>query len=1037
MIIYFNDIGIDLPVNDNSYRYRAIKGEHALTLYYSLPEHVEIPVGAYCEFEGETYTLESPENFKKHNTRNFEYTLIMESAQAKLGKYKFKDMTTRRLKFSLTAKPEEHLQMLVDNLNLRDGDWIVGNCVDSVEKVISYNHAFCNDALAQIAEAFETEWEVVGKTINLCKVEYNKDNPLSLSYGRGNGFKSGLGRSSANSAKPVEILFVQGGERNIDASKYGSLELLLPKEQAIGYDGEYFSNQDGFDETKARWYETDADGFSLRRSDKSLFSHAEDSLDCSNIYPSRIGTISTVEVIDAEKHFYDFIDNGIPANLDFEACLIEGETMTVIFQSGMLTGKEFEVKYKHAERRFEIVSQELDGRTMPDDVFRPAVGDTYAVFGMMMPEAYICDNDTQSGASWDMFREAVKYMYENEEQKFTFTGELDGIWSKKDWLNIGGKIKLGGYVLFTDNQFQPAGVLVRIIGIKDFINNPYSPQIELSNEVVSSSITSDLRKIETNEVIVDDLHKDAIQFTKRRFRDSQEIMSTLEDALLDRFTNSISPVAVQTMAMLVGDESLQFRFVNNTSNPVEVPHAVTYNVETKILTSPAGILQHLTIGINSLSSSHAVSEYRFWTLQEFNTPALTDRKKKYYLYAKVNKVDDTGVFYISETAISMEGVSGYYHLLMGILNSEYNDDRSYAPMYGFTEILPGRMTTDRVISADGKSFLDFVNNAFRVGNQNTAIDWNVTVANALSILNAAIKIGVADNTSGIQLNPDGSGSLGNGAVQWNNDPLNFIFQLADWLIKNGKITSQNTTSAGTPRAQLDGVNGAISFASDISTYTPTGGTKTLEQTIKLDSATGRVEARNKDGDVSYMDSRGIIANRAGMQALPISSGIELKAAMVALGNGNLAKDAYNNLGCVCGVYGDSSNSNSNPAPSYGGYFNKLRANGLILGARVLGGSSSQSITLTPSDSIVISTSTVQQIVYLPRGAYVGAIIFVRQWQGGSVRVYPPTGGKLYDDSSENAYFDITNGQIALFTFIGDYGTSPNFYPTWLMNKMGF
>ena len=44
----------------------------------------------------------------------------------------------------------------------------------------------------------------------------------------------------------------------------------------------------------------------------------------------------------------------------------------------------------------------------------------------------------------------------------------------------------------------------------------------------------------------------------------------LEDALLDNFTNSINPIAIQTMQMLVGDESLQFRFVNSKTNPVGV-----------------------------------------------------------------------------------------------------------------------------------------------------------------------------------------------------------------------------------------------------------------------------------------------------------------------------------------------------------------------------------------------------------------------------------------------------------------------------------
>jgi hypothetical protein len=682
---------------------------------------VEIPIGAYCIFEGQTYTLEAPENFKKHNTRNFEYTLILDSAQAKLFRYKFKDITTRKLKFYLTAKPVQHLEMLVENLNQRDAGWSIGTCIDAVEKVVSYNHAFCSDALSQIAEAFETEWEIVGKTINLGKVEYNKDNPLPLSYGRGNGFKSGVGRSNTDNTKPVEILFVQGGDRNIDTSKYGSTELLLPKNQTIGYDGQYFSNQEGYTASEARLYITDADGFSIRRSDKPLNLQNEDSLDCSHIYPSRVGNISAINVVDAENHFYDITDSSIPANLNFNDCLIEGETMTIIFQNGMLSGKEFDVKYIHADRRFEIVPQEIDGRTMPDDIFSPQVGQQYAVFGMMMPDAYICDNATKTGASWDMFREAVKYMYENEEYKFTFTGELDGIWAKKDWLNIGGKIKLGGYVLFTDNQFQPDGVLIRIVGIKDFIINPYSPHIELSNEIVGSSIASDLRKIETNEVIVEEMHKDALQFTKRRFRDSQETISMLEAALLNKFTNSISPIAVQTMNMLVGDESLQFRFVNSKTDPQEVSHNVSYNGTQKILTSPGGIIQHLTLGINSISSSH---EYKFWTMSEFNSSVLTDGTKKYYLYAKVSKMAQTGVFLVSETAISIDSDANYYHLLMGVLNSEYYGERSYISLYGFTEILPGRITTDKVISGDGQNFLDFLNNSFRIGNNNSSLEFN-------------------------------------------------------------------------------------------------------------------------------------------------------------------------------------------------------------------------------------------------------------------------------------------------------------------------
>ena len=726
----FNQLGykvLDIEVDDNSYRHRVIMGEHSLTLYYSLPEHVELPVGSYCEFQGETFTLERPEAFKMKHSRYFEYTVTMEAPEAKAKIWKFRNTVDGRLKFSLTAKPVEHLQMFVDNMNRRDKGWTVGDCIDGVEQCINYDHAFCLDALKQQASEFKTEYEFKGKRVSLKKVEYNKTYPLPLSYGRGNGFKSGVGRTNTGEQPPVEILYVQGGTDNLDPSKYGASELRLPKSQQLGFDGEHFDTEDGFNQDSSRLYITDEDGLSIRRYDKQLASLAEDSLDCSSISPKRVGEVSKVITVDAETNFYDFTDTTIPETLNFEDCLIEGETMTVIFQTGMLAGREFEVKYYHKAktvrgvkkeaRRFELVPQEIDGQTMPNETFKPREGDKYAVFNCMMPDAYICDNKTKTGASWDMFREAVKYLFDNEDTKLTFTGELDGIWAKKDWLNIGGRIVLGGFIRFTDPRFQPDPVLVRITGIKDYINKPYSPVIELSNTTVSGSVSSTLKELQSQEVLIEDNQRAALQFTKRRFRDARETIAMLEASLLDNFTGSISPIAVQTMSLLVGDESLQFRFVSSRTNPVQVAHAITWDNEQKQLTAEAGIIQHMTLGISSLSSSHDTSEYRFWDVEEYMSGRIEEGEKKFYLYAKVSETGQTGSFLLSETAIKMGQVSGFYHLLVGVLNSEYDGERSFVTLYGFTEVLPGRVTTDRVVSGDGQSYFDMIANALKLGNK--------------------------------------------------------------------------------------------------------------------------------------------------------------------------------------------------------------------------------------------------------------------------------------------------------------------------------
>ena len=726
----FNQLGykvLDIEVDDNSYRHRVIMGEHSLTLYYSLPEHVELPVGSYCEFQGETFTLERPEAFKMKHSRYFEYTVTMEAPEAKAKIWKFRNTVDGRLKFSLTAKPVEHLQMFVDNMNRRDKGWTVGDCIDGVEQCINYDHAFCLDALKQQASEFKTEYEFKGKRVSLKKVEYNKTYPLPLSYGRGNGFKSGVGRTNTGEQPPVEILYVQGGTDNLDPSKYGASELRLPKSQQLGFDGEHFDTEDGFNQDSSRLYITDEDGLSIRRYDKQLASLAEDSLDCSSISPKRVGEVSKVITVDAETNFYDFTDTTIPETLNFEDCLIEGETMTVIFQTGMLAGREFEVKYYHKAktvrgvkkeaRRFELVPQEIDGQTMPNETFKPREGDKYAVFNCMMPDAYICDNKTKKGASWDMFREAVKYLFDNEDTKLTFTGELDGIWAKKDWLNIGGRIVLGGFIRFTDPRFQPDPVLVRITGIKDYINKPYSPVIELSNTTVSGSVSSTLKELQSQEVLIEDNQRAALQFTKRRFRDARETIAMLEASLLENFTGSISPIAVQTMSLLVGDESLQFRFVSSRTNPVQVAHAITWDNEQKQLTAEAGIIQHMTLGISSLSSSHDTSEYRFWDVEEYMSGRIEEGEKKFYLYAKVSETGQTGSFLLSETAIKMGQVSGFYHLLVGVLNSEYDGERSFVTLYGFTEVLPGRVTTDRVVSGDGQSYFDMIANALKLGNK--------------------------------------------------------------------------------------------------------------------------------------------------------------------------------------------------------------------------------------------------------------------------------------------------------------------------------
>lgn len=689
------EVLLDIPVDDDSYRYRAIAQAKKVELRYSLVDHVELPTGAYIEYQGERYTLWYPSDFKKEGTRVFDYTVTFGGNEEILKKYKYKLLSDKpyKLKFVMTATPGMFMELLVDNLNLYDSGWTVGTVIEAPEKLLSFNHEKCWAVLGRLAEEFDTEFEIVGKTINLRKVEYYKDAPLKLSYGKGNGFLPGVGRANQGDNLPVEILYVQGGERNIDYSAYGSQTLLLPKSQELEYQG--------------RRYKTDPDGMYVTRADRPLSSYNEDSYDASDIYPSRVGTVSKTDTEPGEDTdgndvtFHDFYDSSIPDNLNFEDCLIAGQSMTVIFQTGRLAGREFDVKYIHDGRKFEIISSEQDGMTLPNASLYPEVGDKYAIFNISLPAAYVCDNATKTGASWDMFREAVRCLYEREERQFTFIGELDGIWAKKNWLAIGTKLVPGGYVDFSDPQFQPDGILIRITGVRDYINRPHSPELELSNTSVGGFLSDELGKLESEEVVNDKRYKEALQFTKRRYRDAIEAQEMLEVAF-DNYSKGIDPIWVRTMSLLVGDESLQFRFVNSKTAPVTVMPDFRYDDNTGVFTAPALILQHMTLGISDIKESHKPSEYQYWDMGAYTSPYLGDYGKL-YLYAKCGKSGGKGTFEMSGSPHKFEE-DGYYYFLTGLLGSQFDGARSFVTVYGFTEILPGRVTVDRIVSTDGNTY---------------------------------------------------------------------------------------------------------------------------------------------------------------------------------------------------------------------------------------------------------------------------------------------------------------------------------------------
>lgn len=247
--------------------------------------------------------------------------------------------------------------------------------------------------------------------------------------------------------------------------------------------------------------------------------------------------------------------------------------------------------------------------------------------------------------------------------------------------------------------------------------------------------------------------------------------------------------------------------------------------------------------------------------------------------------------------------------------------------------------------------------------------------------------------------------------------------IGDWFLSGGKIVSTlSTTSSG--KITLDAKGGLILVESAIS-----GGDHSLDTTmgakITLDANRGVVQATAKNAPsystgTAYMSPSGIFANMAGTDSISASTGRSHRSAIVGIGFANVSKSAYelnDDETLVAGVYGRADNQGS--APAYGGFFWDLKACGLILNTRFIGDSSSYSERCIPKNvSFVIGlcNRNVVKDVYLPNDTKNGRIIKFKQMGAGAMRVRPMSGQHIYDDTSENDYYDCGEGQCLEFVF---------------------
>lgn len=704
MIIYNRDGSVlaDVWLQESSFVNEEIMGDHSAQIDFLSRYPIDLEIGDYIEHEGNIYTLRHNESVTKRETSlGWDYSVMLYAAQYELQDVPFfLSDQPQYLKNGdyYTGTASDWLALIVRNMNREISGWSAGSCVESEWITISFKDKQCSEVLDELCAQLDTEWQVIGRTLSIGRVEYPSDG-LVLSQGEGGGLKE-LRLSSSNQERPVTVLYPYGEDKNLPEG-YGSDYLLLPGGQKV--------------------MERNVDKYG-RCGMKVQF----------NVYPK--GEFTVTSVMDDLTFTAEGID------FDLAVCLIPDTEVIVSFKSGALAGYDLAIAedgWDNATKQITVLqNEEENALKVPGDI-HIAVGDRFELFNLRMPQSYV------TKAKEELKAKAEAWLAKKSEKEVRLSAKCDDILFKQNGISVrcGQMVRILSLELDMDRE-------IRVTKVKRHIENDcptYRYELTLSDFLDTNGFKQLVKEMENVPEEIKTETKPLKAWTRRSWRDAIETIEMLEKSMLDNFTERISPIAVQTMSVLVGDESLQFRFVSSRTNPAQVDHSIVWDNSAKRLIAASGILQHMTLGISSLTSNHSVSEYKFWDIARYESEPLIDGSKSYYLYAKVSKTAKTGVFLLSETAIKMEEVDGYYHLLVGILNSEYDGDRSFVTLYGFTEILPGRITTDSVVSADGQSYFDFVSNSFKLGSK-------LVYNNGILKIDGAIEWGSLDSNMQNKLN---------------------------------------------------------------------------------------------------------------------------------------------------------------------------------------------------------------------------------------------------------------------------------------------
>ena len=455
---------------DSSSRWTEEVGtEFVVTVNFTTWEFFVLSVGDYVEISGKRFSIKKEYRPKKTDTQKYTYNISFYGRE-----HDMQDLLFCRLNqgeddlesvFAYDGTPMEMLEKLVANMNRNtDGvTWRAGQAVTGDRKTINFNGLFCWDAAGEIAGAWETEWWLDGEYLNIGKCEHGER--VTLGYMK--GLKTGLTQNeNSNSIKWFTRLIPVGSTKNIDPSKYGYTHLQLPSR----------------------------DKYIDLNTQLGLKEHREEAA-FEDIFPHRLGTVSSVRSeeqtnTDGEEYTVYYIkDKDLPFNPD--EYMIGGEVIHITFESGDLSGREFECNWHNGTQEFEIINTYPDENTqIPGGNIIPQAGDTYILTNIRMPDEYYPIAEEQ-------YKQAVdSFLTEYSKDISIYSGDTDYIHVDKNSVPL----SLGQRVRLEDAQYFENGYIdTRITRIERKLGNLSEASIDCSSAVSTSwksSVDSTLNNLE-------------------------------------------------------------------------------------------------------------------------------------------------------------------------------------------------------------------------------------------------------------------------------------------------------------------------------------------------------------------------------------------------------------------------------------------------------------------------------------------------------------------------------------------------------------